>query len=749
MKMKNTNRPYLKELLAVGLLAWALPAQAQVAVCERTEVVKDAIVAAIDGVAACNAVTDSHLAAIQILVVEPPPVIDGETEQPVTLQSSDFGGLTGLQTLDLSKVYLGSLAANLFSALGNSLKTLFLSEIKLTRPAGLTAGVFNGLNELTELFLNSIEKVDPNEMDPNERLESLPANLFDKLGQMERLDLSWNGLESLPDDIFKPLTNLVRGQLELNNNNFSPSFSPTVDLGRDRRVTPGATVTLISRTSGSWGDNMESYLWQQVELGEAGNCTGLPIDLPTVMLTNADTKAVSFTAPMTEGDSLCFMMEVRAKGAPEPEIFSNTSGLFYDWDKVKVTVRRPPPPPPRRRDDHANTAAQATPVTLDTTQTARTTGRLNPAGDVDYFTVSVPHAGVLEVETTGPTATVGPVWQNGEELAMADDGGAGRNFRIHARVEAGSVIVAVRGNGRQTGAYTLRTTLIVGFLENPGRVSFQSGIDVISGWVCEADEVEIEIETESGETTQQIAAYGTARGDTEAVCGGADNGFGLLFNWNRLGDGVHTVSALVDGVELGRATVTVTTLGHEFLRGAAGTCEVTDFPTVGESVTLVWQQPRQNFVIVGGSAPSGANRAGAIDVGFLENPAPNSFQSGVGVISGWVCEAETVEIELNGEAQPAAYGTERLDTEAVCGDADNGFGLLVNWNRLGDGEHTVVAVVDGEELGRATVRVTTLGVEFLRDVEGECMVEGFPGMGQTVTLRWQQTSQNFVITQLQ
>ena len=97
----------------------------------------------------------------------------------------------------------------------------------------------------------------------------------------------------------------------------------------------------------------------------------------------------------------------------------------------------------------------------------------------------------------------------------------------------------------------------------------------------------------------------------------------------------------------------------------------------------------------------------------------------------------------------AAYGTERLDTQAVCGDTDNGFGLLFNWNRLGDGEHTVVAYVDDMELGRATVRVTTVGEgeeeEFLRGAEGECVVDDFPMPGETVTLEWQQNSQNFVI----
>ena len=44
------------------------------------------------------------------------------------------------------------------------------------------------------------------------------------------------------------------------------------------------------------------------------------------------------------------------------------------------------------------------------------------------------------------------------------------------------------------------------------------------------------------------------------------------------------------------------------------------------------------------------------------------------------------------------------------------------------------------------VRVTTLGEEFVRDVTGECVVEDFPVPGETVTLEWQQNSQNFVIT---
>ncbi len=54
----------------------------------------------------------------------------------------------------------------------------------------------------------------------------------------------------------------------------------------------------------------------------------------------------------------------------------------------------------------------------------------------------------------------------------------------------------------------------------------------------------------------------------------------------------------MDDVEFGRATVTDTTLGTEFIRDIAGTCEVADFPSPGERITLAWQQTSQNFVMV-------------------------------------------------------------------------------------------------------------------------------------------------------
>ena len=401
----------------------------------------------------------------------------------------------------------------------------------------------------------------------------------------------------------------------------------------------------------------------------------------------------------------------------------------------------------RPRDDYGNSAGQATRIAPG----GRTAGQLHTRSDVDYFTLTVPHAGVLVVETSGSTDTRATVWQAGVELASADSGGSGRNLRLSVQVEAGPVVLAVRGNGRQTGHYTLRTALVTGSLENPAPAAFQSGLGVISGWVCEAEAVTIEIETAHGQVVELAAAYGTERADTAAICGDPATGFGLLFNWNLLGDGEHEVVALVDGIELARAAVTVTTLGAEFVRDVAGTCEAENFPSAGETVALTWQESSQNFVLASAQAPTGSSRAGVAGVGMLENPGPHSFQSGIGVISGWVCEAEAVTLEItpaDGEVVEltAAYGTERADTVGACGDTDNGFGLLFNWNLLGAGEHEVVALADGEEVGRAVVRVTTLGAEFVRGIAGECVVADFPTDGETVTLEWQESQQNFVIT---
>ncbi len=137
-------------------------------------------------------------------------------------------------------------------------------------------------------------------------------------------------------------------------------------------------------------------------------------------------------------------------------------------------------------------------------------------------------------------------------------------------------------------------------------------------------------------------------------------------------------------------------------------------------------------------------------IGFLENPGDDSSQSGVGIISGWVCDAEKLEISFDGGPRLfVPYGSERTDTAytqdgtAICGDTDNGFGLLINYNELGDGPHTVTLYVDGVVHTQTSFNVVTLGTNFLRGVTGQGTIA--LSDGKQVTVQWDEALQGFTI----
>ena len=281
-----------------------------------------------------------------------------------------------------------------------------------------------------------------------------------------------------------------------------------------------------------------------------------------------------------------------------------------------------------------------------------------------------------------------------------------------------------------------------GQLETPQPGSFQSGISVVRGWVCQANRVDIEV---VGRGTLP-AVYGEARGDTQLQCGDVNNGFSLQVNWNELGEGSHTVRALVDGVEVGRALVIVATLGAPYLQGAQGDFVVGPFPQSGNQTRLHWQESQQSFALASGSPASTGGGSPRTDA-KLEDPQPGSFQSGIGLVRGWACAAERIDIEVDGRFMlPAVYGEPRGDTQTVCGDDNNGFSFLVNWNEIGDGAHTVRALADGVELGSATFTVVTLGLgSFPRGLVGDFVLNNFPQPPLQTEVRWQESQQNFVI----
>ena len=137
----------------------------------------------------------------------------------------------------------------------------------------------------------------------------------------------------------------------------------------------------------------------------------------------------------------------------------------------------------------------------------------------------------------------------------------------------------------------------------------------------------------------------------------------------------------------------------------------------------------------------------------IEVPAPGSTMSGIGLISGWSCLGGTLAVEIidaDGEWHDVAlaHGTERADTESVCGDSNNGFSATVNWSLIGPGPKTIVLDVNTKEVASHDFSVVSLGTEFLSGASGMCSISDFPTTGESTTVEWDEAQQGFVVTQI-
>ncbi len=130
----------------------------------------------------------------------------------------------------------------------------------------------------------------------------------------------------------------------------------------------------------------------------------------------------------------------------------------------------------------------------------------------------------------------------------------------------------------------------------------------------------------------------------------------------------------------------------------------------------------------------------------LENPSSFSYQSGIGLISGWSCQGP-VSISVDGTSVAAPYGGPRADTSSVCsGNSNTGFGLLVNYNNFGPGVHTAQLYVNGVPSGSPhQFTVTVPSGEFMTGLSRSVIIPDFPTPGRNTTLIWQESQQNFAI----
>ena len=292
------------------------------------------------------------------------------------------------------------------------------------------------------------------------------------------------------------------------------------------------------------------------------------------------------------------------------------------------------------------------PDTLDATPDTDTT--LAAAG-VNVYSISVTTPGTLQVKTTGSTDTVGVLYgPDGHTIATDDNSGKDTNFSITQYVKAGQHIVTVEGQGRDTtGTYRLVVNFVegatVGGPTDPGsgdevtrlraevarlqnelnecRVpvvthargnlgnpsgGYRSGIGLISGWVCAAEEVTVDILRGGVVQETLTVAHGTTRTDTVGQCrhNSANTGFGATYNFNHLAEGTYTIRAYADDTQIGEErTFEVVHIAEfadsdtdRFLRledevQDRGVCIVPDFPVTGKRTWLKWEESIQNFVI--------------------------------------------------------------------------------------------------------------------------------------------------------
>jgi hypothetical protein len=152
------------------------------------------------------------------------------------------------------------------------------------------------------------------------------------------------------------------------------------------------------------------------------------------------------------------------------------------------------------------------------------------------------------------------------------------------------------------------TAQLQGVFENPVDGAVESGIGVIAGWHCTANQITIAIDGVS----IGRAGSGTVRQGTRDICGHTETGFSLLYNWNKLPPGQHTVTMYADGVEFDSKVITTTqSAGAEYVRGLQKTVTVPDFPSAGRTATLEWREATQAFVVTRSDSQTTASRTSA------------------------------------------------------------------------------------------------------------------------------------------
>ncbi|MBN9425973.1 MAG: hypothetical protein J0H09_05650 [Burkholderiales bacterium] len=221
-----------------------------------------------------------------------------------------------------------------------------------------------------------------------------------------------------------------------------------------------------------------------------------------------------------------------------------------------------------------------------------------------------------------------------------------------------------------------------GNLENPVAGSTESGIGVVSGWHCTAKEITVFVDGAS----LGKSGVGSARNGTAGICGHANTGFSLLYNYNLPEPGAHGIAVYADGQLLERRTFnTVRSGGVPFLEGKSATATIQNFPVNGKATALRWSQAKQSFVVVGNTDTTTLDGTYALYRVTLQtsryalmDTAANSGFSATGTMAVTGSSyTQQISILLNGVSMPVTIEGRLNDRGHYLYDQINGNQLVV------------------------------------------------------------------------
>lgn len=223
-----------------------------------------------------------------------------------------------------------------------------------------------------------------------------------------------------------------------------------------------------------------------------------------------------------------------------------------------------------------------------------------------------------------------------------------------------------------------------GVIGTPNADKVISGVSVVSGYHCSSKDIDVYIDNS---IYLGKAGAGTTLQGTLAVCGRTDTGWSILYNFNNLASGQHTVTAYADGQIFDSHNFsTVRSGGVPWLTNVSKTITAENFPQTGQTAILEWEQSYQNFIvkqIIDTSTLNGTYALQRISLQDVNGNIVDSLQSNVDATGTFIVNgssySQAITLTINGVANSVSTAGNFTDYGYYFYDINNGqTGIIVD-----------------------------------------------------------------------